>query len=51
LDDIAEMLGQIDQEAEVDVEEMEREAQAITEGEMRTTDGAAGDGIDEPEPE
>ncbi|WP_436909221.1 SPFH domain-containing protein [Halosimplex marinum] len=32
LDDIEEILGQIDQEAEVDVEEMEQEAQAIKEG-------------------
>jgi regulator of protease activity HflC (stomatin/prohibitin superfamily) len=33
LDDIEEILGQIDQEAEVDVESMEQEAQAIKEGE------------------
>ena len=32
LDDIEEILGQIDQEAEVDVQEMEQEAQAIKEG-------------------
>ena len=33
LDDIEEILGQIDQEAEMDVEAMEQEAQAIKEGE------------------
>ncbi|WP_227375598.1 SPFH domain-containing protein [Haladaptatus halobius] len=33
LDDIDEILGQIDQEAEMDVEAMEKEAQAIKEGE------------------
>jgi regulator of protease activity HflC (stomatin/prohibitin superfamily) len=33
LDNIEQILGQIDQEAEVDVEEMEQEAQAIKEGE------------------
>jgi hypothetical protein len=33
LDDIAEMIGQIDEEADLDVEEMEQEAQAIKEGE------------------
>jgi regulator of protease activity HflC (stomatin/prohibitin superfamily) len=33
LDDIEEILGQIDEEAEMDVEEMEKEAQAIKEGE------------------
>jgi hypothetical protein len=32
LDDIEEILGQIDEEADVDVEEMEQEAQAIKEG-------------------
>ena len=32
LDDIEEILGQIDQEAEMDVEEMEKEAQAIKQG-------------------
>src|SRR6056297_154990 len=32
LDDIEEILGQIDEEAEVDVEQMEEEAQAIKEG-------------------
>ena len=32
LDDIEKILGQIDQEAEMDVEEMEKEAQAIKEG-------------------
>ncbi|WP_436926560.1 SPFH domain-containing protein [Halosimplex amylolyticum] len=36
LDDIEEILGQIDQEAEVDVEEMEQEAQAIKEGKDAT---------------
>ena len=33
LDDIEEILGQIDQEAEMDVEEMEQQAQAIKQGE------------------
>ncbi|MFC7006636.1 SPFH domain-containing protein [Halalkalicoccus sp. GCM10025322] len=33
LDDIDEILGQIDEEADLDVEEMEQEAQAIKEGE------------------
>jgi len=33
LDNIAEILGQIDEEAQVDIEAMEREAQAIKEGE------------------
>ncbi|WP_293031161.1 SPFH domain-containing protein [Natronococcus sp.] len=33
LDDIAEIIGEIDQEAEMDVEAMEQEAQAIKEGE------------------
>jgi hypothetical protein len=32
LDDIEEILGQIDQEAEMDVEEMEAEAEAIKTG-------------------
>ncbi|WP_255194381.1 SPFH domain-containing protein [Natronobeatus ordinarius] len=32
LDDIAEIIGEIDQEAEMDVEEMEKQAQAIKEG-------------------
>ncbi len=32
LDDIAEIIGEIDQEAEMDVEAMEQEAQAIKEG-------------------
>ena len=36
LDDIEEILGQIDEEAEVDVEEMEQEAQAIKEGKDAT---------------
>ena len=34
LDDIAEIIGEIDQEAEVDVEEMEKEAEAIKEGDV-----------------
>ena len=32
LDDIAEIIGEIDQEADMDVEAMEQEAQAIKEG-------------------
>jgi len=32
LDDIEDILGQIDEEAEMDVKEMEKEAQAIKEG-------------------
>ncbi|QLH81943.1 SPFH domain-containing protein [Halosimplex pelagicum] len=36
LDNIEEILGQIDEEAEVDVEEMEQEAQAIKEGKDAT---------------
>ena len=36
LDDIAEIIGEIDQEAEMDVEAMEQEAQAIKEGEDPT---------------
>ncbi|MFW6018460.1 MAG: phosphoesterase, partial [Halapricum sp.] len=32
LDDIEEILGQIDEEAEVDVEEMEEQAQAVKHG-------------------
>jgi regulator of protease activity HflC (stomatin/prohibitin superfamily) len=36
LDDIAEMIGQIDEEADLDVQEMEQEAQAIQEGEDMT---------------
>jgi len=34
LDDIGEILGEIDAEAQVDVEEMEAEAEAIKEGEV-----------------
>ncbi|RQH03247.1 SPFH domain-containing protein [Natrarchaeobius oligotrophus] len=37
LDDIAEIIGEIDQEAEMDVEAMEQEAQAIKEGEDPAT--------------
>ena len=41
LDDIAEMLGEIDEDTSVDVEKMEREAEAIIEGEdVETTDPA-----------
>ena len=36
LDDIEEILGQIDEEAEMDVEAMEQEAQAIKEGQDPT---------------
>ncbi|SEW21779.1 SPFH domain-containing protein [Natrinema salifodinae] len=37
LDDISEIIGEIDQEAEMDVEAMEQEAQAIKEGEDPST--------------
>jgi hypothetical protein len=40
LDDIEEILGQIDQEAEVDVEAMEQEAQKIKHGEDAGVDSA-----------
>lgn len=33
LDDIAEIIGEIDEEAELDIEAMEQQAQAIQEGE------------------
>ena len=46
LDDIAEIIGEIDQEAEMDVEAMEEQAQAIKEGKDPGID-AADDVIDE----
>ena len=46
LDDIAEIIGEIDQEAEMDVEAMEQEAQAIKEGKDPGID-SADDVIDE----
>jgi regulator of protease activity HflC (stomatin/prohibitin superfamily) len=55
LDNIEEILGQIDEEADVDVEAMEEEAQAIKEGEGLDMAGdMPGNGADrdlEPEPE
>jgi regulator of protease activity HflC (stomatin/prohibitin superfamily) len=65
LDDIEEILGQIDEEAEMDVEQMEAEAQAIKQGEDAGVRNAnqvidemdeeleeqTGDGDAEPEPE
>ncbi|NKE37010.1 SPFH/Band 7/PHB domain protein [Natronococcus sp. JC468] len=48
LDDIAEIIGEIDAEADVDVEAMEREAQAIKEGEDV---GPPADGAGEAGPE
>jgi hypothetical protein len=53
LDNIEEILGQIDEEADVDVEAMEEEAQAIKEGEGLDVGGEiSGNGMDrEPEPE
>ncbi|ELY66218.1 SPFH domain-containing protein [Natronococcus jeotgali] len=48
LDDIAEIIGEIDAEADVDVEAMEREAQAIKEGEDV---GPTADGAGEADPE
>ncbi|WP_232342883.1 SPFH domain-containing protein [Halosimplex litoreum] len=47
LDDIAEIIGEIDEEAQVDVDAMEQEAQAVKEGEGLDTDG--GERIGEPE--
>jgi len=47
LDNIEEILGQIDEEADVDVEAMEEEAQAIKEGEgLEMRDEVAGNGVD-----
>ncbi len=43
LDDIAEIVGEIGQEAEVDLEALEREAKAIQEGEDVRTDDAGSD--------
>ncbi|PSQ59624.1 phosphoesterase [Halobacteriales archaeon SW_7_71_33] len=59
LDDIEEIIGQIDQEAEMDVEAMEEQAQAIKEGEdpknirsaEEVIDEAATEEMPEPEPE
>jgi regulator of protease activity HflC (stomatin/prohibitin superfamily) len=56
LDDIEEILGQIDQEAEMDVEAMEEQAQAIKEGEDPKNIRSAEEVIDEadgemPEPD
>ncbi|WP_255150722.1 SPFH domain-containing protein [Halorarius halobius] len=49
LDDIEEILGQIDEEAEMDVEQMEAEAQAIKEGEDQTDIRSADEVISEME--
>ena len=59
LDDIEEIIGQIDQEAEMDVEAMEEQAQAIKEGDdpknirsaEEVIDEAATEEMPEPEPE
>jgi regulator of protease activity HflC (stomatin/prohibitin superfamily) len=59
LDDIEEILGQIDEEAEVDVEEMEQEAQAVKSGDIgadikepeEVVAEADEEGVAEPEPE
>ena len=47
LDDIDEILGQIDEEAEMDVEAMEKEAQAIKEGEDKANIKSADEVISE----
>jgi len=47
LDDIAEIIGEIDEEAQVDIDAMEQEARAVKEGEGLDTDG--GERIGEPE--
>ncbi|WP_458185143.1 SPFH domain-containing protein [Haladaptatus sp. NG-WS-4] len=47
LDDIDEILGQIDEEAEMDVEAMEKEAQAIKEGEDTASIRSADEVIEE----
>ncbi|MFH5797633.1 SPFH domain-containing protein [Haladaptatus sp. CMAA 1911] len=47
LDDIDEILGQIDEEAEMDVEAMEKEAQAIKEGEDKANIKSADEVIEE----
>ncbi|ELZ25774.1 hypothetical protein C475_09954 [Halosimplex carlsbadense 2-9-1] len=47
LDNIAEIIGEIDEEAQVDIDAMEQEAQAVKEGEGLDTDG--GERIGEPE--
>jgi regulator of protease activity HflC (stomatin/prohibitin superfamily) len=47
LDDIDEILGQIDEEAEMDVEAMEKEAQAIKEGEDKASIKSADEVISE----
>jgi len=51
LDDIEEIIGQIDQEAEMDVEAMEEQAQAIKEGEDPKNIRSAEEVIDEAAPE
>jgi hypothetical protein len=59
LDNIAEIIGEIDAEAQVDVDAMEEEARAIKEGGSIEPDGVGGgmgdspvgDGDPEPEPE
>jgi Asp-tRNA(Asn)/Glu-tRNA(Gln) amidotransferase C subunit len=56
LDDIEEILGQIDQEAEIDTEAMEQEAEAIKAGEDPTNIRSADEVIEEmdeemPEPD
>jgi len=47
LDDIEEILGQIDQEAEIDTEAMEQEAEAIKAGEDPTNIRSADEVIEE----
>ena len=47
LDDIAEIIGEIDEEAEMNVEEMEKQAQAIKEGQDPTNIADADEVIDE----
>ncbi|SFS69221.1 SPFH domain-containing protein [Halostagnicola kamekurae] len=47
LDDIAEIIGEIDQEAEMDLEEMEKQAQAIKEGKDAGTISDPDDVIEE----
>jgi len=59
LDDIEDILGQIDEEAEVDVDQMEQEAEAVKSGDIGTdikepdevVQEAEEEGIPEPEPE
>ncbi|KMT45750.1 hypothetical protein EL22_27980 [Halostagnicola sp. A56] len=47
LDDIAEIIGEIDEEAEMDLEEMEKQAQAIKEGKDAGTISDPDDVIEE----